>query len=122
MAGLYAKVGRKTTRTRAVKSEDGQKHKWTWQAEAGGPYSANRLLALVCTLFNYAATQGYEGANPTKDVKRFKEQSRDRFLHPDEIPAFFAALGDAQTPDLWRDFLTAALLTGARRANVMSMT
>jgi integrase len=86
-----------------------------------GHYAANRMLALLSAMFNHAARLGYEGGNPAKGVKHFKEQTRDRFLRADEIRLFFDALGDAQTPDLWRDFFTVALLTGARRANVMSM-
>jgi integrase len=86
-----------------------------------GHYAANRMLALLSAMFNYAARLGYAGGNPAKGVKHFKEQSRDRFLRADELRAFFDALGDEQTPPLWRDFFTVALLTGARRANVLSM-
>ncbi len=49
----------------------------------------------------------------------FKEQSRDRFLQPDELKAFFTAL-DAEQP-LFRDFFALGLLTGARRANLQAM-
>ncbi len=87
-----------------------------------GHYAANRMLALLSVMFNHAARLGYTGGNPAKGIRHFKEQSRDRFLRADEIRAFFDALGDDRTPPLWRDFFTVALLTGARRANVMSMT
>jgi integrase len=87
-----------------------------------GPYQANRVLAMLSAIFNYASNiLGYEGRNPAKGVKKFKEQSRDRFLHADELRAFFTALADEQTPELWRDFFIAALLTGARRSNVEAM-
>lgn len=86
-----------------------------------GHYAANRMLALLSAMFNYAARLGYDGGSPAHGVKHFKEQSRDRFLRADEIKAFFDALGDEKTLPLWRDFFTIALLTGARRANVMSM-
>jgi len=73
-------------------------------------------------MFNYAADSlDFLGVNPVKGVKHFKEQSRDRFLHADEIRSFFVALQDEKTPVLWRDFFLVCLLTGARRANVMSM-
>jgi integrase len=87
-----------------------------------GHYAANRMLALLSAMFNHAAHLGFEGDNPAHGVKHFKEQSRDRFLRADELKAFFDALGDERTSPLWRDFFTIALLTGARRANVMSMT
>jgi len=85
-----------------------------------GIYAANRLLALLSCMFNFATGLGYEGANPTKGITRFKEQSRDRFLRADEIQAFFKSL-ESETDDTWRDFFAVALLTGARRANVQSM-
>ena len=86
-----------------------------------GPYAANRMLALLSAMFNYAARLGYDGGNPAHGVTHFKEQSRDRFLRADEIKAFFDALGDEKTPALWHNFFTIALLTGARRANVRAM-
>jgi integrase len=86
-----------------------------------GHYAANRMLALLSAMFNHAAQLGYDGGNPAHGVKHFKEQTRDRFLRADELKAFFDALGDKRTTVLWRDFFTLALLTGARRANVLSM-
>jgi integrase len=86
-----------------------------------GPYAANRLLALLSAMFNHAASLGYEGGNPAHGVKKFKEQSRDRFLRADEIQAFFQALQHEETPQIWRDFFAIALLTGARRSNVLAM-
>ena len=86
-----------------------------------GHYAANRMLALLSAMFNYAADLGYEGANPSRGVNRFEEQSRDRFLQDDEVSRFFKALWDEQTPELWRDFFTVALFTGARSGNVKSM-
>ena len=86
-----------------------------------GHYAANRLLALLSGMFAFAVGLGYAGGNPAKGVTHFKEQSRDRFLRADELQAFFAALADERTSPKWRDFFTIALLTGARRANVMAM-
>jgi integrase len=90
-----------------------------------GHYAANRMLALLSAMFTFAARLGYDGGNPAQGVKHFKEQSRDRFLRADEIQAFFAALeaekDEEDNGQLWQDFFTVALLTGARRANVLSM-
>ncbi len=88
---------------------------------ADHPYSANRLLAMLSAMFNFASDQGYEGPNPAKGIKRFKEQSRTRFLRGDEIQRFFQALRHEETPELWRDFFALSLLTGARRGNMESM-
>ncbi len=37
---------------------------------------------------------GFNGPNPTQGIKKFKEQSRDRFLQPSELPTFMAAPGE----------------------------
>jgi len=84
-----------------------------------GPYQANRLLALLRSMLNKADETGYRGENPAKGIKMFKEQSRDRFLHPDELKQFFSAL--KTEGDLIRDFYLTLLLTGARRSNVQTM-
>lgn len=87
----------------------------------GGPYTANRLLALLSKVFNYAiAKHGFKGENPTKGIDRFEEESRERFLWPDELRKFWGTLL-AEPDPLWRDFFTVALLTGARRSNVQAM-
>jgi len=82
-----------------------------------GKYAANRAVALVSIIYN-GHVPGLP--NPAKGVKRFKEQARDRFLDADELRRFFKAL-EAEPSDDWRDFFMAALLTGARKANVLAM-
>ena len=85
------------------------------------PTTANRLLALLSSVFGRAAEFGlWEGANPCASVRRFPEQSRDRFLSGDELRRFFEAL-EQEPNDTTRDFFSVALLTGARRANVLEM-
>ena len=85
------------------------------------PATANRVLALASSIFGRAIEWGlWEGQNPCKGIRRYKEVSRERFLQADELPRFFAAL-NAETNETIRDCLTMALLTGARRANVQAM-
>jgi integrase len=81
-----------------------------------GKYAANRLLALLSSIFTHAKRE----PNPCRGVTRFPEQKRERFLHPDELPAFFAAV-EAEEDDTLRDFFKVALFTGARRSNVQAM-
>ena len=82
---------------------------------------ANRVLALLSTMLNKAKLIGYDGPNPTKDVERFQEASRERFLGPDELPKLLSALDAPETSEMWRDFYKLALLTGARRGNLLAM-
>jgi integrase len=83
----------------------------------GAPYMANRLLALLSAIYGRAAP---DVPNPTKGVRRFREHARERFLDADELRRFFVAL-DAEPSDAWRAAFALALLTGARRSNVLGM-
>jgi len=85
------------------------------------PYMANRVLALLSAIFEVARKHaGYRGENPTRNVDRFPEVSRTRYLSDDEIRRFMAAL-EAETHTTHRDALKVGLYTGARRSNVQAM-
>lgn len=85
-----------------------------------GLYQANRLLERIKSIFNKAIEWGWEGINPAQGVKKFKEKSRDRFLHPDELPRFFESL-EQEKNDTIRDYVYISLFTGARKSNVLAM-
>ena len=85
-----------------------------------GHYAANRLLALLSAMFNRAIAKEWMRDNPAKGVRRFREDSRERFLDAEELGRFFAALEEEPEEDA-RDFFSLLLLTGARRGNVMAM-
>lgn len=56
------------------------------------PYQANRVLALLSKLFNWAegCSLRNDGSNPCRHVEKFREQKRERFLSEAEL----ARLGD----------------------------
>jgi hypothetical protein len=54
--------------------------------------AVDRTLALLRAMLNKADELGYRGDNPAQGVKMFTEQSRDQFLRPEELEAFFRAL------------------------------
>jgi integrase len=83
--------------------------------------TANRVLALLSVMYSKARMIGYEGGNPCQGVERFRETSRERFLTAEELPRFFNAINDEETPPLWRDFFQVLLYTGARSGNVKAM-
>jgi integrase len=85
-----------------------------------GQYAANRVVELLCTMFNKAREWGWRGENPAAGVKAFRERKRDRFLQPEELPAFFESLAEEMNGTI-RDYILVSLLTGARRANVQEM-
>jgi integrase len=86
-----------------------------------GLYAANRLLALLSSLFNRATELcSWDKSNPTLGIKKFPEKSRSRFLQADELPRFFHALIE-EPNDIVRDYIYLSLLTGARKSNVLAM-
>lgn len=87
---------------------------------SGHPVVANRVLALISSVFGRAIEWGLAETNPTRGVRRNRESSRDRFLQAEEMPRFFKSLAE-ETNDVIRDYILLSLLTGARRANVLSM-
>ena len=86
-----------------------------------GLYEANRTLALVRTVLSWGIREyAWPFQNPAAGIRMFREEKRDRWLEPHEIPAFFEAVNAETNPDI-RDFVLLALLTGARRTNVLEM-
>lgn len=85
------------------------------------PVHANRVLALIRSVFNRAtAWDLWTGDNPCKGVMRNPEQARERWLDNIELPYLFRAL-DHEDNVMLRDFIYVALFTGARRGNVLPM-
>jgi len=82
---------------------------------------ANRIVALVRTMFNLAFDWGvHPGPNPASRIKFFKEVKRDRFVRPDELPRLWKALQNEPNPYVRGAFFI-GLLTGARRSEVLGM-
>jgi integrase len=63
------------------------------------PYAANRILQLLAGFFGWAETRGYRarGTNPCRDVARFPEHPRERFLTVEEVGRLGTALRTAET-------------------------
>jgi len=86
-----------------------------------GHHTANRTLELLRAIFNKGISWGaFRKQNPAVGIAKFKLQSRDRFIQPDELPRFFQALAD-EPNQVIRDYIILSLLTGARQANVLEM-
>lgn len=85
-----------------------------------GTYGANHVLAQLKHMLNVAVEHEWLQGNPAAAVKRFPRRSRKRFLGPDEIPRFLAAVDALRSPTA-RDFFRMLLFTGGRRSNVAAM-
>ena len=90
-------------------------------AEKRSGTTANRILALLSTMFNKAHLMGHKGENPATGIQHFREESRDRFLDNTEMPRFIAALESPETPPDWQDFFWLLLLTGVRSGNMKAL-
>lgn len=91
-----------------------------WHArigESSGRVAANRALGLLSSVFTHELA---DKKNPASGVKKFSETSRDRFLQPNELAAFFQSLAEEPNQDI-KDFFMMLLLTGARKSTVMAM-
>lgn len=88
--------------------------------KTSGTSAANKALTLLRHIYNKAIQWGWEGRNPTLGISKYKLQSRERFLHPDEFKRFFDVLDEEENPN-YRVFFYTLLYTGQRRGNVMEM-
>lgn len=85
------------------------------------PYEANRTVALLGKMFELARRWGFlpeNAANPARGIDKFKEQKRDRWVTPEELPRLATVI--AQYPNLYvRAALWLYLLTGVRREELL---
>jgi integrase len=87
-----------------------------------GKYASNRALELIRAIFNKGIQWKLcSKDNPAFGITPFPEESRIRILQPDEFTRFFKAL-DEEPDEIIRDFIAISLLTGTRKANVLSMS
>lgn len=63
------------------------------------PVMANRVVSLLSHMLNHAVDKGVrpEGSNPCSKIKRYAEQSQERFLSLDELGRLGSALLEAET-------------------------
>lgn len=86
------------------------------------PYTANRMLSLIKHMYVIAVKYGYvrRDANPTEFIKKFLEQSRDRFLKSDEQKRLFEAL-DNETNEVFKNYVLISLFSAIRHNNVLTL-
>ncbi len=85
------------------------------------PVQANRLLALIRVILNFAVDEELIDNNPAIRIERRPETPRDRYLSAAEIKVFWRGLDAAKfDPQIVR-ILKLCLVTGQRRAEVAHM-
>lgn len=90
-------------------------------AEDNHFHRANRAHDTIRAVFEWGIKKGlFAGPNPCVGIDRFKTESRERFIKPEELVSFFQSLAE-ETNETIRDYLFISILTGARQANVLAM-
>jgi integrase len=87
----------------------------------GTPYAANRVLALLSTVFTFAEREKWRADNPAKGIKKFPEEKRERWLTEDEMKRLSAAL-DSYSDQTAANAIRLLLLTGSRESEVLQAT
>lgn len=85
------------------------------------PYEANRTLALLSKMFELARRWDFvpkDHSNPARDIDRFKEHKRDRWITPEELPRLAQAINE-EPNEVARFALWLYLLTGARKSELL---
>ncbi len=85
---------------------------------ATSPIAANRLLALIRTICNYAIDEELISASPAMRIKPEPESARERVLSATEIRNFWTGLDAAPVETPVRQLLRFLLVTGQRRGEV----
>jgi integrase len=86
------------------------------------PYEGNKVLRLVSKMWNLALKWGYlpeTATNPARGVELFHEETRDRWVRPEELPRLVEQI--TAEPNVYvRSALILYLLTGARKTELLS--
>lgn len=90
----------------------------------GGRAVANRSLAVISALFNYAIECGLCSDNPTRGIKQYQLKVHDRFLNGEELQSLGDALNHAEKNNV-SPYAVAAirfiLLTGCRSGEALNL-
>ena len=85
------------------------------------PYTANRLLELISKMCELARIWGFvdeTAINPTRGITRFREEKRERFITPQELPRLAEAIDNE--PNLFARYaLWMFLFTGLRKSELL---
>jgi integrase len=110
-------LGKRKVATLAYEDVDALHREVTKQS---GPYQANRVLALVSKMCSLAVQWKWRPDNPCRGIERNVESKRKRYLTGDELQRLTVALAN-HYDQIAADIFRVALLTGARRGEILSM-
>jgi integrase len=82
------------------------------------PYRANRVLALLSSMFNEAIEWKRIKENPARGIDRYQEHKRERWLQDDELKRLTTAL-DKYPDQSAANAIRLIALTGSRKSEVL---
>ncbi len=100
-----------------------QVRRWFEAYSKAAPGGANRSLALLRQILNFAVACGHIDSNPTQGIRPNRRSLPDRFLSRDEIRRLHQVL-DAQTGNANRqqaEIIRLLLFTGCRKAEIVRL-
>lgn len=83
------------------------------------PYAANRALQLFSAMLLMAKDRGWIDGEPTKDIAKFQEEERHRYLSDAEITNLLKAL-EAEKANPNSKIIRLIFTTGSRKGEVLS--
>ena len=83
------------------------------------PVKANRTIALLSTMFNFAIRWGWRSNNPAKGIKKYKEHGRDRWLNDEEVQRLLTSLNNYHNQNV-ANAIRLLVLMGSRKTEVLS--
>jgi integrase len=85
------------------------------------PYQANRVLALLSSMFSFAIEEKWIIENPARGVQKYHEEKRENWLSVEQIQRFRKAL-DQYKDQSAANALRLLLLTGSRAGEALKAT
>ena len=91
------------------------------------PSMANHVVSILSKMFSLAETWDLvpQGRNPFKAVRHYREQSRERFLTPEEYRSVGAALREVEADgSMWPPAIAALrllMLAGCRKSEILTL-
>ncbi|MGA9670406.1 MAG: tyrosine-type recombinase/integrase [Terracidiphilus sp.] len=82
------------------------------------PYRANRVLALLSSIFNFGIKKKWTTLNPARGIDKFAESKRERWLTVEELQKFKEGL-DRYKDQKAANALRLLMLTGSREGEVL---
>jgi integrase len=114
-ADIYEYMDLRSIKRRVESKINGKKH----VTMKGGHVAANRDLAMLSSIFSFAIRKGLINDNPCKDVEKYSESGRDRYIENHELHAVYRQR--PPTLAILRYILAFAYLTGQRIGDILKI-